>query len=105
MRPQKSISILAGLDTRDAHDRARCHTRAMGRTPMKRGQSAGFKSFSEGQRSVHNGLTRLDGVHRLIDAPLTADDWRCVHLAYQAFMMTVRKVASDAYERREKAAS
>lgn len=68
-----------------------------------RGQSAGFKQFSEGQRSVHAGLTRLHGVHRLIDAPLTAEDWRIVHMAYQAFMMTVRKVASDAYERQVRA--
>lgn len=42
---------------------------------------------------------RLIGPNPLVNAPLTVEDWRLIHMAYCAFMATVRTVAQQAYER------
>ena len=49
------------------------------------------------------GSPRICGGEPLVNAPLTAEDWRIVHHAYVGFMTVVRRVAAEAYDRQDRA--
>lgn len=54
------------------------------------------------RRTEHLDRECLTGPNKLVDEPLTVQDWRAIHLAYCAFMATVRTVVRQAQERVEK---
>jgi hypothetical protein len=54
------------------------------------------------KRAFPPGSANISGAEPLVKAPLTVEDWRIVHEAYIAFMTTVRRVAAEAYARKER---
>jgi hypothetical protein len=56
------------------------------------------------KRAFPPGSANISGAEPLVNAPLTVEDWRIVHEAYIAFMTTVRRVAAEAYARKERSA-